>query len=73
MSEDPHVRVEIDERIATITVDRPEKLNALNPQVIHELDEAFSSVRSDEDVGGVILTGAGDKAFVAGADIGVLA
>lgn len=73
MSEDLHVRVEIDHRIATITVDRPEKLNALNPQVIRGLDEAFSSVRSNDDVGGVILTGSGEKAFVAGADIGVLA
>ena len=73
MSDDRHVRVEIDQRIATITVDRPEKLNALNPQVIEGLDLAFSSVRSDDEVGGVILTGGGDKAFVAGADIGVLA
>jgi enoyl-CoA hydratase len=73
MSADPYVRVEIDDRIATITVDRPEKLNALNPQVIQELDQAFDSVRSDDGVGGVILTGSGEKAFVAGADIGVLA
>ena len=73
MSEDTFVRVDVDDRIATITIDRQDKLNALNPQVVGQLDRAFESVRSDPDVGGVILTGAGNKAFVAGADIGVLA
>ncbi len=73
MTGDALVRVEIDDRIATITIDRQKKLNALNPQVLEELDSAFRSVESNEDVLGVILTGAGEKAFVAGADIGVLA
>lgn len=68
-----YVTIDRTDRVATITIDRQEKLNALNPGVIAELDRAFETVRTDPDVGGVILTGAGDKAFVAGADIGVLA
>jgi enoyl-CoA hydratase len=58
----------IAERIATITVNRPDKLNALDDRVIDELGTAIDSVRENADVGGVILTGAG-RAFVAGADI----
>src|SRR5579884_1762678 len=58
----------IDDRIATITVNRPDKLNALNDRVIADLGEAISAATDDSSVGGVILTGAG-RAFVAGADI----
>ena len=58
----------IADRIATITVNRPDKLNALDDRVIDELGTAIDSVRENADVGGVILTGAG-RAFVAGADI----
>ncbi len=68
-----HVGITRDERIATITIDRQKKLNALNPEVIDELGEAFRSLENDDAIGAVILTGAGEKAFVAGADIGVLA
>jgi enoyl-CoA hydratase len=56
------------ERIATVTVNRPDKLNALNDRVIAELGQAIDEIQSRDDVGGVILTGAG-RAFVAGADI----
>lgn len=59
--------------IATITVNRPDKLNALNAEVIRELGEAAARVTTDPAVKGVILTGAGQKAFVAGADIAELA
>ncbi len=59
------------ERIATITVNRPDKLNALNDATIAELGVAIDEARAREDVGGVILTGAG-RAFVAGADISEL-
>jgi enoyl-CoA hydratase len=60
------------ERIATITVNRPDKLNALNDATIAELGVAIDEARARADVGGVILTGAG-RAFVAGADITELA
>ena len=59
--------------LALVTIRRPEKLNALNQAVISELGEAFRLVRDDSSVKGVILTGAGEKAFVAGADIGEVA
>jgi enoyl-CoA hydratase len=59
------------DRVATITINRPDKLNALNDRVIAELGEAIDQVVSDSAVGGVILTGAG-RAFVAGADISEL-
>lgn len=73
MSEQSLVHVSREDRIATVTIQRPEKLNALNPQVIDELGKAFRELRSDDEIRVVILTGAGEKAFVAGADIGVLA
>src|SRR5690606_8627831 len=59
--------------IATITVNRPDKLNTLNGTVIDELGQAIAALERDPAVHGVILTGAGPKAFVAGADIGELA
>ena len=58
----------IADRIATITVNRPDKLNALDDRVIEELGTAIDSARNNVDVGGTILTGAG-RAFIAGADI----
>src|SRR5688572_24835203 len=61
----------VTDRVATITVNRPDKLNALNARVIAELGEAIDAARNDSEVGGVILTGAG-RAFVAGADISEL-
>lgn len=59
--------------IRTITINRPEKLNALNVATIAELDAAISEVEADDGVAAVVITGAGDKAFVAGADISELA
>ncbi len=64
---------DVTDRIATITIDRPDKLNALDDQTIAELGEAIELVERRDDVGGVIVTGAGPKAFVAGADIAELA
>jgi enoyl-CoA hydratase len=69
----PSIRVEIADRIALLTVDRQEKLNALNSEVLSELESALDSVRTDPAVGAVVITGAGPKAFIAGADIGELA
>lgn len=62
---------EVADRIATITVNRPDKLNALNDATIAELGVAIDEARMRQDVGGIILTGAG-RAFVAGADISEL-
>ncbi len=59
------------DRIATITVNRPDKLNALNDALMAELGWAIEEARTRDDVGAVLLTGAG-RAFVAGADIGEL-
>jgi enoyl-CoA hydratase len=59
--------------IAYVTVNRPKVLNALNAKTVRELRAAFEDARDDGDVRGVILTGAGGKAFVAGADIAELA
>jgi enoyl-CoA hydratase len=59
--------------VATVTVNRPDKLNALNAAVIAELGDVAGRVEKDPAIRGVILTGAGSKAFVAGADIGELA
>jgi enoyl-CoA hydratase len=59
--------------VAVVTVNRPDKLNALDDRTIEELGAAFTSLGADAAVRGVILTGAGEKAFVAGADIGELA
>ena len=67
------IRVESKEQIAVVTIDRQDKLNALNAQVVEELGSVMARVGADAEVRGVILTGAGEKAFVAGADIGVLA
>ena len=73
MSDLTHVRVEWEAEVAIVTIDRQDKLNALNAEVVAEIGDVFSGLRDDDDVRGVILTGAGDKAFVAGADIGELA
>jgi enoyl-CoA hydratase len=59
--------------VATVTVNRPAKLNALNARTIDELRRAVLELRHDEAVRAVVLTGAGEKAFVAGADISELA
>jgi enoyl-CoA hydratase len=65
--------VETRDGITFVTVNRPDKLNALNDRTVEELDAAFAAVAADPAVRGVILTGAGEKAFVAGADIAELA
>ena len=63
------VKVEMEDRLAVVTINRPEALNALNSTVLRELTMAIEHVSMAQDVGAIILTGAGDKAFVAGADI----
>ncbi len=61
------------EGIAFVTINRPEKLNALNQRVMEELKACFESIQADPEVRAVILRGAGEKAFVAGADVSELA
>jgi enoyl-CoA hydratase/carnithine racemase len=63
------VNYEIRDRVAFITIDRPEQRNALNQEVVQELLGAFTDVRENPDVWVAILTGAGDIAFSAGADL----
>jgi enoyl-CoA hydratase len=68
-----NIKVEIDGPLVTVFVDRPDKLNALNNETIAELVQCFQRLATDHTVGCVVLTGSGEKAFVAGADIGMLA
>lgn len=71
-----HILVERKDHVARVTINRPDKLNALNAKVIHELTRAFLDLvhaRDEEPVRCVILTGAGPKSFVAGADISEMA
>jgi enoyl-CoA hydratase len=63
------IRIEKRDRIAFVTIHRPDKLNALNAQTKSELKELFLGLRNDPDVDAVILTGSGEKAFAAGTDI----
>ena len=63
------VRIEREEAVATVTVDRPSKLNSLTPSMLDELECAARTLEADGEVRVVILTGGGDKAFCVGADI----
>lgn len=64
------IRLDRDGGVATITIDRPEKLNALTLAMYQELGAAFAQARDDAGIGVVVLTGAGDRAFCVGADLG---
>ncbi|HEX6083773.1 MAG TPA: enoyl-CoA hydratase-related protein [Thermoanaerobaculia bacterium] len=68
-----NVRTENKDGILVITIDRPKVLNALNAETVAEIGAAFDAARDDASVKAVILTGGGEKAFVAGADIRELA
>src|SRR5260370_16962852 len=72
MNEFQNLRFEKREQIAYVTINRPEKLNALNQAVMGELREVFTQIKDDPEVRVALLTGAGEKAFVAGADINEL-
>lgn len=61
--------IEKENQIATLTINRPDKMNALNKTVLDELDKAIDELNADDTVRSIIITGAGPKAFVAGADI----
>lgn len=64
-----NILVETKENYAIVTVNRPSKLNALNKETISELHQAFFSLEEDKQIKAIIITGSGEKAFVAGADI----
>ena len=66
------VLTDLSERILTVTVHRPEKLNALNAAVLEMLDVRLAEAQNETDLRCVIVTGAGDKAFVSGADVGAI-
>lgn len=63
------VLYDIHDGISTVTINRPDKLNAMNIDVANELIDVFTGINADSDIRCVILTGSGDKAFSAGADI----
>jgi len=64
-----NILVELKEKLATITINRPLKLNALNKKTIEELHVAFKKLDENKAIKAIIITGSGEKAFVAGADI----
>ncbi len=63
---------EVSNHIALVTINRPEKLNSLNDETLNELENCFRDIKDDKEIYVVILTGSGEKAFVAGADISEL-
>lgn len=67
-----NILLEIKNNVAIITINRPDKLNALNGQTINELADVFQTVKNNPEVFVVVITGSGEKAFVAGADISEL-
>lgn len=64
-----HVRFEVRGRVALITIDRPQRMNAIDPATSAELLRAFEAFRDDDGLWAAVLTGAGDRAFSAGADL----
>lgn len=69
MAEFRQIRLEVADGVATITLDRPDRLNAFTPTMMAELCEAFDRTDADDAVRAVIVTGAGERAFCAGADL----
>lgn len=67
-----NILFEIKNHTVLITINRPDKLNALNGQTINELEEVFESIKNNSEIFIVVITGSGEKAFVAGADIAEL-
>ncbi|MFH0728364.1 MAG: enoyl-CoA hydratase-related protein [Pseudomonadota bacterium] len=64
-----NILLDIDGAVATLTINRPDKMNAVNNATVEEIDQALAQVEKNADLRALILTGAGEKSFVAGADI----
>ena len=64
-----HILLEKEEGVAIITLNRPEVLNAMNPQLTYELHDAVAAMNADDEIGCLVITGAGERAFSAGGDI----
>ena len=64
-----YIKKKVIDQVGVLTIDRQDALNAMNPDILKELDQAVKNCISDQKIGVIILTGAGDKAFIAGADI----
>ncbi len=67
-----HLLIDREDNVGIVTINRPDKYNALNDEVVAELSAAMDELAADDGVRSIIVTGAGDKAFVSGADIGML-
>ena len=67
-----NLTLDMENKVAVVTVNRPKTLNALNPDTLKELLQMFTDLAGDDDLVGVIVTGAGQKAFIAGADISAM-
>src|SRR6185436_619433 len=64
-----HILVDVEDGVAIITLNRPEKLNAMNRKLSKELHHAVKQTETDDAIGCIVITGAGEKAFSAGGDI----
>ena len=64
-----NIQLRIQDQVAWVQIDRPTKLNALNKEVLSEIHQVFKSLKTNDTVRVIVLTGSGEKAFVAGADI----
>src|SRR5690606_9359929 len=64
-----HILVEVEDGVGIITLNRPEKLNAMNRKLNHELHQAVKQMEADDAIGCIVITGAGERAFSAGGDI----
>src|SRR5207244_5881669 len=69
MSNYQYIRVDRDERVGVVTLNRPKELNALNIHLVGELADALEEFDRDDEIRCIVLTGAGERAFAAGADI----
>ena len=67
-----HLLIDRENNVAVLTVNRPDKYNALNDEVVAELSSAMDELAGDDEVRAIVITGAGDKAFISGADAGML-